>query len=136
MTDQVDDKGISTAHDESNSLDLPTTTHKFRFSAKSKRQDGDVALKLFANAEDLHEAIDPEEERKLIRKVDLVILPLIAVNYAFFYIGLLPTIPSYRPSFVRLTPKADKTTLSYAAIFGIREDLNLHGTQYNWLSSK
>jgi MFS family permease len=29
----------------------------------------------------------------------------------------------------------DKTTLSYAAIFGIREDLNLHGTQYSWLSA-
>jgi len=28
-----------------------------------------------------------------------------------------------------------QTTLSYAAIFGIREDLNLHGTEYNWLSS-
>ena len=27
----------------------------------------------------------------------------------------------------------DKTTLSYAAIFGIEEDLDLHGTQYNWL---
>ena len=39
----------------------------------------------------------------------------LAVCYAFFYI--------------------DKTTLSYAAIFGIRDDLHLHGTQYNWLSS-
>jgi hypothetical protein len=29
----------------------------------------------------------------------------------------------------------DKTTLSYAAIFGIKEDLNLHKTDYNWLSS-
>jgi hypothetical protein len=28
-----------------------------------------------------------------------------------------------------------QTTLSYAAIFGIEEDLHLHGTQYNWLSS-
>lgn len=28
-----------------------------------------------------------------------------------------------------------QTTLSYAAIFGIREDLNLRGTEYNWLSS-
>jgi hypothetical protein len=28
-----------------------------------------------------------------------------------------------------------KTTLSYAAIFGIIEDLDLHGTQYSWLSS-
>lgn len=25
--------------------------------------------------------------------------------------------------------------MSYAAIFGIKKDLNLHGTQYSWLSS-
>lgn len=115
MASEIDDKGVST-HDEINSLNLPPTTPKFKFSTKSKDHDGDVALKLFANAEDLHIPIDPAEEKKLIRKVDLLILPLIAVNYAFFYI--------------------DKTTLSYAAIFGIRDDLNLHGTQYNWLSSK
>lgn len=30
---------------------------------------------------------------------------------------------------------SDKTTLSYAAIFGIRDDLDLKGTEYNWLSS-
>ena len=29
----------------------------------------------------------------------------------------------------------DKTTLSYAAIFGIEEDLDLHGAMYSWLSS-
>jgi MFS family permease len=29
----------------------------------------------------------------------------------------------------------DKTTLSYAAIFGIKDDLGLHGTEYSWLSS-
>jgi hypothetical protein len=27
-----------------------------------------------------------------------------------------------------------KTTLSYAAIFGIQEDLKLSGTEYSWLS--
>ncbi|EXJ88140.1 hypothetical protein A1O1_05068 [Capronia coronata CBS 617.96] len=114
MTNEIEDKGVST-HAEINSLNLPPTTHKFKFSAKSKSQDGDVALRLFADVDDLHEPIDPGEEKKLIRKIDLLILPLIAVNYAFFYI--------------------DKTTLSYAAIFGIRDDLNLHGTQYSWLSS-
>lgn len=31
--------------------------------------------------------------------------------------------------------KIDKTTLSYAAIFGINEDLGLSGEQYSWLSS-
>lgn len=89
MADNVEDKGISTAHDETNSLDLPPTGHKFKFSAKAKRQDGDVALALFANADELNEVIDPHEEKKLIRKIDFVILPLIAVNYAFFYIGAL-----------------------------------------------
>jgi hypothetical protein len=29
----------------------------------------------------------------------------------------------------------DKTTLSYAAIFGIKEDLHLVGNRYSWLSS-
>jgi hypothetical protein len=29
----------------------------------------------------------------------------------------------------------DKTTLSYAAIFGLQTDLGLVGTQYSWLSS-
>ncbi|KAK7901053.1 hypothetical protein LTR67_003339 [Exophiala xenobiotica] len=114
MATVPEDKGISTQN-EIESMSLPPTTHKFQFSSKYKKNDGDVALQLFSNADELHEPIDPEEEKKLIRKVDLVILPLIAVNYAFFYI--------------------DKTTLSYAAIFGIKDDLNLHGTQYSWLSS-
>lgn len=56
-----------------------------------------------------------EEEHRLVRKIDFMILPYLAVCYAFFYI--------------------DKTTLSYAAIFGIRDDLDLVGDQYNWLSS-
>ena len=115
MADEYHGKEII-ADREIENLNLPPTTHKFQFSSKTKKHDGDVALALFASAEDMHIAIEPEEEKKLIRKVDFLILPLIAVNYAFFYI--------------------DKTTLSYAAIFGIRDDLGLHGTQYSWLSSK
>ncbi|KAK5636313.1 hypothetical protein RRF57_012025 [Xylaria bambusicola] len=75
-------------------------------------RDADVAMALFDSPEQIHEPLDPVEERKLI---DFMIIPYLAVCYAFFYI--------------------DKTTLSYAAIFGIREDLNLQGADYNWLSS-
>ncbi|KXH66044.1 hypothetical protein CSAL01_05840 [Colletotrichum salicis] len=82
---------------------------------KLSRTGGDVALALFDNVGDVHEPIDPEEERRLVRKVDWMILPYISVCYVFFYI--------------------DKTTLSYAAIFGIQSDLNLKGTEYSWLSS-
>ncbi|KAF9265011.1 MFS general substrate transporter [Marasmius fiardii PR-910] len=59
--------------------------------------------------------IDPVAEKKLVRKTDWIILPCLAVCYAFYYI--------------------DKTTLSYAAIFGIKEDLHLSGSEYSWLSS-
>ncbi|KAL1713487.1 major facilitator superfamily domain-containing protein, partial [Schizophyllum commune] len=61
------------------------------------------------------DAISEEQEKKLRRKIDYTILPVLAVCYAFYYI--------------------DKTTLSYAAIFGIRDDLHLEGTEYSWLSS-
>ncbi|KAF2443408.1 MFS allantoate transporter [Karstenula rhodostoma CBS 690.94] len=81
----------------------------------SRSGDGDTAMALFASPEDTHEPYTVEEEKKLVRKIDCMILPYLAVCYAFFYI--------------------DKTTLSYAAIFGIREDLDLHGDRYNWLSS-
>ena len=82
----------------------------------SRSGDGDVAMTLFSSPSDLqNNPITPEEDARVKRKVDYMILPYLAVCYAFFYI--------------------DKTTLSYAAIFGIREDLNLQGTQYSWLSS-
>ncbi|KAF5484599.1 putative transporter [Colletotrichum siamense] len=82
---------------------------------KLSKIGGDVALALFDNVGGIHDPIDPEEDRKLVRKVDWMILPYISVCYAFFYI--------------------DKTTLSYAAIFDIQKDLGLKGAEYSWLSS-
>ncbi|ESZ94064.1 hypothetical protein SBOR_5540 [Sclerotinia borealis F-4128] len=84
-------------------------------SLQKKQPEGDTALALFRDSEQLHQAVDPVEERKLIKKIDMVILPCLAICYTFYYI--------------------DKTTLSYAAIFGIKDDLNLEGTKYSWLSS-
>ena len=99
----------TTAHTET--LTNVSTLQKWHLS--SKAADGDTALVLFANPDELHEAISPADQAKLQRKIDFMILPYLAVCYAFFYI--------------------DKTTLSYAAIFGIEDDLNLVGTEYNWL---
>lgn len=101
----------SAIHQEVISPTSTATASKWKFS----RGDGDTAAALFSEPGEIHEPYDPDEEKRLVRKIDYMILPYLAVCYAFFYI--------------------DKTTLSYAAIFGIREDLNLVGTQYNWLSS-
>ncbi|KAK4628798.1 hypothetical protein CLAFUW4_08257 [Fulvia fulva] len=101
---------VDITYQETASIAPSTTKWKL-----NKAGDGDAAMALFNSPTDLHEPIDPSEEKALVRKIDLMILPYLAVCYAFFYI--------------------DKTTLSYAAIFGIREDLNLVGTEYSWLSS-
>jgi hypothetical protein len=60
-----------------------STFSKWRLSRSG---DGDTALALFSNPDELHEDIDPKEEKQLIRKIDLMILPYLAVCYAFFYI--------------------------------------------------
>ena len=59
--------------------------------------------------------LDPVEVKKIERKLYLLIVPALAIDYAFYYI--------------------DKTTLSYAAIFGIKKDLDLGGDRYSNLSS-
>ncbi|KAH6657128.1 MFS transporter [Truncatella angustata] len=102
--------------EKDNEMDTSETSHLEDVrTALGHSREADVAMALFDHPDQIHEPCDPEEERKLVRKIDLMILPYLAVCYAFFYI--------------------DKTTLSYAVIFGIRQDLNLQGAEYNWLSS-
>ncbi|KLU82819.1 hypothetical protein MAPG_01887 [Magnaporthiopsis poae ATCC 64411] len=61
------------------------------------------------------ESIDAGEEKRLVRKLDMRLLPLLGICYFFYYV--------------------DKTTLSYAAIFGLKDGLALKGDEYAWLSS-
>ncbi|KAH7878915.1 MFS general substrate transporter [Lentinula edodes] len=59
--------------------------------------------------------LDPGKVKHVERKIDLLIMPALAICYMFYYV--------------------DKTTLSYAAIFNIKEDLHLGSSDYSWLSS-
>ncbi|KAM5352614.1 hypothetical protein ACJ41O_005336 [Fusarium nematophilum] len=61
------------------------------------------------------EDIDPEEERKLVRKLDRVIMPLMALVYFFQYL--------------------DKGSINYAAVFGLKTDLGLTGEEFSWVVS-
>lgn len=57
---------------------------------------------------------DPVQLKKLIRKIDLTIAPLLAAVYFLQFL--------------------DKTTLSYTAVMGIRKDTHLVGQDYSNLS--
>ncbi|OAA80716.1 Major facilitator superfamily domain, general substrate transporter [Akanthomyces lecanii RCEF 1005] len=59
--------------------------------------------------------LSPEEDKRLLRKIDLCLLPILAVSYMFQYL--------------------DKSALSLTAILGIREDLGVSGSAYSWANS-
>jgi len=73
------------------SPDEPTVTHDEGNQVQSKWKmaksgDGDTAMALFSDPSELHEQYDPKEMRRLLWKIDFMILPYLAVCYAFFYI--------------------------------------------------
>ncbi|KAJ5624269.1 MFS transporter ACS family allantoate permease [Penicillium lagena] len=74
-------------------------------------EEGDIALQF---AGDVTE-VSPELISRVRWKVDLFVLPLLALTTLLQFL--------------------DKSTLSYAGIFGILEDLTLSGEEYSWLAS-
>lgn len=56
-------------------------------------------------------AVTPEDDARVRRKIDKTILPLASAVYFMQYL--------------------DKRGLAFAAIFGLREDLNLQGQDYS-----
>jgi hypothetical protein len=57
--------------------------------------------------------IDPAEAKRVLRKVDLRLVPLLIVIYFLQYI--------------------DKNGINYASAYGLQEGTNLHGQDYSWL---
>jgi hypothetical protein len=74
----------------------------------------DMAAQLLKQAD--HQVIvTPEDNARVLRRIDWRILPLIL--------------------FVYCLQSLDKTTLSYASVFGLIQDTNLVGDQFSWLGS-
>ncbi|KAK8074311.1 hypothetical protein PG994_005210 [Apiospora phragmitis] len=64
---------------------------------------------------DVSAAYTPEEEKRVLRKIDCTILPMMCIVFLLQYL--------------------DKQSLSYASVFGLITDLNMTSTQYSWCSS-
>ncbi|CAN6625656.1 allantoate permease [Trichomonascus vanleenenianus] len=72
--------------------------------------DGDKALEIAKLSQGI--VIDEETNKRLLRKIDLYVCPLMCVIYAVQYM--------------------DKTSNSYASIMGLRDDLDMKGKMYAW----
>ncbi|KAJ5984599.1 MFS allantoate transporter [Penicillium waksmanii] len=77
--------------------------------------DADEAMKVFEHMQGEAIELDEATNRRLLRKIDWHIMPVMCCVYGMNFL--------------------DKTTLSYASIMGIKEDLGLVGDQYSWLGS-
>ncbi|MCJ1397863.1 hypothetical protein MMC11_001059 [Xylographa trunciseda] len=77
--------------------------------------DADEAMKAFEGYEGESLVLDEATSKKLLRKIDWHLMPLLCVIYGLNFL--------------------DKTTLSYASIMGLQKDLNLVGDDYQWLGS-
>ncbi|KAK6068209.1 major facilitator superfamily transporter [Seiridium cupressi] len=75
--------------------------------------DGDVALQFLAGADQI--SFTEEESRRVKRKIDMRLLPILCLTFGLQYL--------------------DKVTVSYAAVYGMRQDLHLVGSEYSWTSS-
>ena len=64
-----------------------------------------------------HEAVilTPQDNARLLKRIDLVILPIMLGVY--------------------FLQQLDKSTLSYASVFGLVDDAHLGGEDYSWLGS-
>ncbi|KAL4875013.1 major facilitator superfamily domain-containing protein [Aspergillus karnatakaensis] len=74
----------------------------------------DETFKDVAGDNDL-QSLTKDEDKRLLRRIDLYLLPLMAVSYMFQFL--------------------DKSAMSFTAILGLEEDLDLHGNDYSWASS-
>ncbi|KAI9745024.1 MAG: hypothetical protein M1818_001302 [Claussenomyces sp. TS43310] len=75
--------------------------------------NADGALLLIQARGDL--TLDPVQSKKIKRKVDLYIMPLICIVYFLQYL--------------------DKIAISYGSVTGMRSDTHLTGDQFNWVAS-
>lgn len=79
--------------------------------------DKDVAAVFLANLDEsvIQEPISAKEARRVLWKVDLIIIPLVMFSV--------------------IISAVDKVIISNAAIFGMIEDAHLVGNEYNWVAS-
>ncbi|PCH04410.1 hypothetical protein PENOC_033990 [Penicillium occitanis (nom. inval.)] len=97
---------------------VPTASHDNPDTSAAKAilgmKDSEVQDVQLEEPEELVEYTE-DEEKRVLRKLDFILLPLLCLCYVFSFL--------------------DKTLLNYSSIFGLKKALHLEGTDYSWLGS-
>ncbi|KAI0893131.1 putative allantoate permease [Annulohypoxylon nitens] len=93
----------------------PASSHDRDYSTMISVEEAPVATVPSNTGDDGVGNIDEKEARRILRRIDWRIMPLLFFIYALNFM--------------------DKTILSSAAVFGLRQDTHLKGSNYSWVSS-
>ncbi|KAJ5518063.1 Major facilitator superfamily domain general substrate transporter, partial [Penicillium expansum] len=84
--------------------------------SKVNIEDADDTLQALENYQSqLGMPLSPEEDRRILRRIDICLIPVLFLSYLLQYL--------------------DKQAMGYSAILGLRTDLHLVGQDYSWASS-
>ncbi|EPX75385.1 membrane transporter [Schizosaccharomyces octosporus yFS286] len=83
------------------------------FNEKIHNHDVEIGVGEIQQIDEL--AYTEEEERKLVKKIDLLILPSLCLIFFAQYL--------------------DKQSITYTSVFGLKTDLHMTGNQYSWCST-
>lgn len=106
--DETDVEMVAHGADTQKPLDIQTETIE---SVETTVAGKDKAVQLL-KAAGHSVVVTPEENKRILKMIDWHILPIILTIYCL--------------------QSLDKTALSYASVFGIIDDLHLHGHEYSW----
>lgn len=108
MTSDIEKNSLGNEPRAHNVEDVSTANPHHDFAGKDK------AAEIIANAP-YQPKVSAQEDRRILRKIDLTILPVLLTVY--------------------FLQQLDKSTLSYASVFGLLQDAKLQGEDYSWLAS-
>lgn len=77
--------------------------------------DAQVGYEIYQEAKAEGLVWDIKEERRVLRKIDIWILPAFCITQGLAYL--------------------DKTALNYGNLFGMKKDLHVNGSQFSWFAS-
>lgn len=97
-------------------------------------RDVDQAAQFLAETQD-YPPLTPEQEKKLVRKVDWIMIPMVCSLRRRHTSTSTDANVSWQLFLTATFGAVDKVSLSTAAIYGLQTDTNLVGQQYSWLGS-
>ncbi|KAK7706177.1 hypothetical protein SLS57_009716 [Botryosphaeria dothidea] len=95
-------------------MEVKTEKSATATSSHEKPLADDVGIAAIAEVGEV-EDFTAEEEKAVRWKIDLHLMPLLMITYLVQFL--------------------DKSSISYSALWGMRQDVGLHGTQYSWLTT-